>query len=80
MVLAQRAAEHLLHAAHHLVQVEHFGTEELLAGKGQELPGDVGGAGAGLDDLLHLGAAGIVLVEAAEQELAEADARRSSCC
>ena len=73
VVLAQRAAEHLLHVADHGVDLEHLRLEELLAGEGEELAGDVGGAGAGLDDLLDVGAAGVALLQAPEQELAEAD-------
>ena len=38
-------------SADHRVEVEQLGAEELLAGEGQELAGDVGGAGASLDDL-----------------------------
>ncbi len=46
---------------------------ELLAGEGEELAGDVRGPGAGPDDLLDLGAAGVVLLQAPEQKLAEPD-------
>ncbi len=40
---------------HGLVQVEHLGGDGLLAGKGQQLPGEVGGALGGLADLLQVG-------------------------
>ena len=54
------AAQHLLEVPHHAVDRQHLGAEELLAGEGEELAGDVGGAGARLDDLLHLGPARVV--------------------
>ena len=73
MVLAQGAAEQLLHPDDDLVDVEELGAQELLAGEGEQLPGDVRGPGAGLDDLADLCAPGVVRLEAAEQELAEAD-------
>ena len=47
--------------------------QQLLAGEGEELAGDVGGPGARADDLVHVAAAGVLLGKAAEQELAEAD-------
>ena len=54
-VLADQPPQHLEHALHGLVQVEHLGGDGLLAGKGQQLPGQVGGALGGLPDFLEVG-------------------------
>ena len=54
-VLADEPPQHLEHARHGLVQVQHLGRDGLLAGKGQQLPGEVGGALGGLLDLLKVG-------------------------
>ena len=39
-VLADQAAEHLLHILNHIVHVQHDGLEHLLAAEGQQLPGE----------------------------------------
>ena len=53
-VLADEPPQHLEHARHGLVQVEHLRGDGLLAGKGQQLPGEVGGALGGLADFLEI--------------------------
>ena len=54
-VLADQPPQHLEHACHGLVQVQHLGRDGLLAGKGQQLPGEVGGALGRLADFLQVG-------------------------
>jgi hypothetical protein len=42
-VFADELAQHLEHPLHGLVQIEHLGRHGLLAGKSQELPGEIAG-------------------------------------
>ena len=73
LVLAQGTAQHLLHLEDHGVDVDHLRLQILLPGKGQELAGDVGRPGGRPDHLFHVAAAGIVLVEAPDDEFTEPD-------
>jgi hypothetical protein len=48
-VLAEQPADHLQRAIDGFVQIEHLGSNGLLAGEGQALSGQVGGAFAEYD-------------------------------
>ena len=51
-VLADRAAQHLLHVADDPVEIEHPGPDHLAAGEREQLVGELGTAPRGPDDLL----------------------------
>jgi hypothetical protein len=53
-VLADQPPQHLVHLAHHDVQVEHPGLQHLLATEGQELARETGRALGRLDDFTDL--------------------------
>ena len=53
-ILAEETAQHLIHIEHQVVEAYHFWLQELAAGEGQELSGEVGGAVGGVQDLLDV--------------------------
>ena len=65
--------QHRPHARDHGVEVEDFRLEHLLAGEGEQLSGEVGGAVAGAEDRLEWAVPGVVGVEV---RVAESDADR----
>jgi len=54
-VFADEAPEHLKHALHGLVHVEHFGADRLLAGKCRQLSGDFRGSLGGFINFMEIG-------------------------
>ena len=72
-VLADQPPQHLEHALHGLVQVEHLGGDGLLAGKGQQLPGEVGGALGRLPDFLQVGVERLRRVHLLQRQLRVAE-------
>ena len=71
-VLADQPLEHGLHVRHGLVEVEPARMQDLLVGEGQQLVGQVGGAPAGVADVLDLGPPRIAGGEHPQQRLAVA--------
>ena len=53
-ILADEPAQHFKHHGHGIVQIQNLGDNLLFAGKGQQLPGQVGGALGGILDLLQV--------------------------
>src|SRR5256884_487995 len=56
-VVADQAAQHLVHVRHDGVELEHLGGEDLAAAEREQLPGELRGAEAGVADLLDVLAA-----------------------
>ena len=71
-VLADEAAQHRLHAAHDLVQIDDAGLHDLLPAEGEELPGQGGGPVGGLLHQLDVAAKRTLGRELEQQQLAPA--------
>ena len=79
-VLADQPPQHLEHARHGVVQVQDLGRDGLLAGKGQQLPGEVGGTLGGLLDLLEVGMERLRRGAAASWPVPHGPGSLTACC
>ena len=71
--LADQAPEHLEHALDRGVDVEHLGHDRLLAGKRQQLAGQVGRTLGGLADLLQVDCDRVAILELVKGQFGVAD-------
>ena len=72
-VLADEPAQHVLHPADHLAEIEHPDLEHLPAREGEELAGQGGGALRRGQDLVHVRPARVGLAEIVPHEAAEGE-------
>src|SRR5208282_1307022 len=68
-VLPDHAGEHLQVLGNHFIQVEHLGSQHLLAAEGQQLPGEGGGALRGVGNFLRRPSQSDIGSETLEQKL-----------
>src|SRR5208282_2952926 len=68
-VLPDHAGEHLQVLGNHFIQVEHLGSQHLLAAEGQQLPGEGGGALRGIGNFLRRPSQSHIGSETLEQKL-----------
>ncbi len=72
VVLAHRSSQHRQEVQHRGVEVDRPGMQHLLPAERQQLPGDVRRPARRFHYLVDVGRAGIALIQALEQEVAEA--------